>query len=55
MRKHGCSLKRQGGSHAIWESSRSGRSAAVPRHQILKRTTCRRICKDLEIDQPDGF
>jgi mRNA interferase HicA len=52
MKKHGCVLARQGGRHEIWENSKTGSEAAVPRHDSLKRGTARQICKDLEIPSP---
>jgi mRNA interferase HicA len=38
LRRHGCVLKREGGSHSIWTNPRTGEIEAVPRHtEILER------------------
>jgi predicted RNA binding protein YcfA (HicA-like mRNA interferase family) len=52
MRRHGCSLRREGGSHSIWENPENGTTAAVPRHGEVNDHTARGICKDLGIPPP---
>ena len=52
MRRYGCSLRREGGSHSIWENPENGITAAVPRHGEVNDHTDRRICKDLGIPPP---
>jgi mRNA interferase HicA len=52
MRGHGCSLRREGGSHSIWENPEKGTTAAVPRHGEVNDHTARGICKDLGIPLP---
>jgi mRNA interferase HicA len=52
MRRYGCSLRREGGSHSIWENPENGITAAVPRHGEINDHTARRICKDLGIPPP---
>ena len=36
LRRSGCYLKRQGGSHALWINPRTGVVEAVPRHAEIK-------------------
>lgn len=52
LKKQGCDLVRHGGRHEIWENTATGATAAVPRHEQVKRNTARQICKDLEIPSP---
>jgi hypothetical protein len=55
LRKHGCELKREGSNHSIWDKTGTDKTAAVPRHNDIKRNTARRICDDLGIPRPQGF
>jgi predicted RNA binding protein YcfA (HicA-like mRNA interferase family) len=52
LRRHGCSLAREGGRHTIWNNPGNGISAAVPRHNEVPPGTVRQICKTLEIEIP---
>ena len=45
----GCRIVREGGEHTIVVDPQ-GRTAAVPRHRDVNRSTTRRIAKDLEIE-----
>jgi mRNA interferase HicA len=47
LQQHGCSLKREGGSHSIWQNSRTGQIQAVPRHNEIGNNLARKICRDL--------
>ncbi len=52
LRAHGCTLYRQGGSHAIWINPANRKITSVPRHREVKETTARAIFKQLEIPPP---
>jgi mRNA interferase HicA len=52
MRRHGCSLKREGGNHSIWHNPEGGATVPVPRHPEIADVLARRICKDLGIPPP---
>ena len=43
----GCFLKRHGQNHDIYENSKNGRKAPVPRHREIKDTLCELIRKQL--------
>ncbi len=47
LRRTGCYLKREGGSHALWTNPRSGVLEAVPRHAEIKEPLARKILKSL--------
>lgn len=53
LQEHGCQLIREGGSHSIWENPITNRRTAVPRHREIPDFTAARICKQLEIPEPD--
>lgn len=35
LRRHGCHLKREGRSHSLWISARTGAIEAIPRHREI--------------------
>ena len=52
--KAGCSLKRHGNRHDLYENPRNGRLAPVPRHTEVKDSLCRLIRKQLGIEDTKG-
>ena len=52
LRAQGATEARQGARHAIW--TRASRSAALPRHNEIKFTVARAICRSLEVPDPPG-
>jgi len=51
LKNHGCSFKREGGSHTLWQN-KNGKCTTIPRHNEIKNPTARNICKELEIPMP---
>ncbi|MCA9438967.1 MAG: type II toxin-antitoxin system HicA family toxin [Candidatus Omnitrophica bacterium] len=49
--KHGCFLKRHGARHDLYQNSRNGKKAPVPRHAEIGEDLCREIRKQLEIGE----
>ncbi len=49
LRKNGCYLKREGGSHSLWMNPKTGMVEAVPRHSEIPDILARKICKGLSI------
>ncbi len=49
LRKNGCYLKREGGSHSLWMNPKTGTVEAVPRHSEIPDILARKICKGLSI------
>jgi mRNA interferase HicA len=49
LRRHGCVLKREGGSHSLWTNPASGAVEAVPRHTEIPNNLARKICRGLGI------
>jgi len=52
--KHGCYLLREGSNHSIYYNPFNSRISTVPRHIEIKYFIVQKICKDLEIDIPEG-
>lgn len=51
LRRHGCHLKREGGSHSLWINPENGEVEAVPRHSELADALARKICRGLEVPE----
>jgi mRNA interferase HicA len=49
LRKHGCDLKREGGSHSLWTNPNTGAVEAVPRHTEIANKLARKICGALSV------
>lgn len=49
LRRYGCVLKREGGSHSIWKNPRTGQIEAVPRHVEISNQLAKNICRRLSI------
>jgi mRNA interferase HicA len=47
LRRAGCFLKREGGSHSLWVNPQTGIVEAVPRHTEIKEPLAQRILKRL--------
>ncbi len=51
LKGNGCSLKREGANHSVWQSV-SNQVSTVPRHRELDNNLCKAICKQLGIGVP---
>jgi hypothetical protein len=51
LRRHGCVLKREGRSHSLWMSPRTGATEAVPRHTEVPDNLARKICRGLSVPE----
>ena len=51
LRRHGCHLKREGGTHSLWINPENGEVEAVPRHSELADALARKICRGLEVPE----
>ena len=52
LRAHGCELVREGGKHSWWGNLVTGARSAIPRHSEISDVLCRKICKDLGVEEP---
>jgi mRNA interferase HicA len=51
LRKNGCGLKREGGSHSLWTNPATGAVEAVPRHTEIGNNLARKICRNLSVPE----
>ncbi|MFQ5915759.1 MAG: type II toxin-antitoxin system HicA family toxin [Nitrospinota bacterium] len=51
LRRHGCYLKREGGSHSLWVNPVTGAIEAVPRHTEISNVLARKICRGLAVPE----
>jgi len=49
---HGCRFLREGGSHTVYFNPTKKKTSTVPRHREIVDFTARKICRDLEIPEP---
>jgi mRNA interferase HicA len=49
LRRHGCVLKREGGSHSLWVNPANGAMEAIPRHVEIPDVLARKICRGLGV------
>lgn len=52
LRQHGCDLLREGGRHSVYVNRATRKATAVPRHREINDFLARKICRDLEIQEP---
>ena len=52
LEKHGCELMREGGSHTVYVNRARRKTTAVPRHREVNEFLARKICQDLEVQEP---
>jgi mRNA interferase HicA len=50
LRKYDCIIIREGSNHTLYKNVTNGKISTVPRHHDIKETLCRKICKDLGIE-----
>ena len=51
LRHHGCVLKGEGASHALWTNPRTGQMEAVPRHTEIPNILARKICRGVSVPE----
>ncbi|MCH8963199.1 MAG: type II toxin-antitoxin system HicA family toxin [Bacteroidetes bacterium] len=51
LRKHGCTLKREGRSHSLWTNPETGKTEAIPRHTEIPDLLARKICRGLSVPE----
>jgi mRNA interferase HicA len=51
LRKHGCTLKREGSGHSLWSNSQTGAVEAVPRHTEISNLLAKKICRNLSVPE----
>ncbi len=52
LRRHGCTLKREGAAHSLWVNPSNGQVEAVPRHTEIPNLLTKKICRGLSVPEP---
>jgi mRNA interferase HicA len=52
LESHGCQWLREGGSHTVYVNPRARKTSTIPRHREINDLLARKICRDLEIEEP---
>jgi len=52
LRQHGCVLLREGGKHSVFVNRATRKSTTVPRHREINDFLAKKICRDLEVQEP---
>jgi len=52
LRRHGCELLREGGSHSVYVNRAALKTSTVPRHREVNEFLARKICRDLQVPEP---
>ncbi|MGA3326216.1 MAG: type II toxin-antitoxin system HicA family toxin [Terriglobia bacterium] len=53
LEQHGCQQLREGSRHTMYVNRRQKKVSAVPRHTEINSILARKICRDLEIPEPE--
>ena len=54
LEQQGCVLLREGANHTIYVNPAVKKTSSVPRHIEINNDLARKICKDLQVLQPDA-
>jgi len=52
LRRDGCELLREGGSHSVYVNRAALKTSTVPRHREVNDFLARKICRDLQVPEP---
>ena len=48
----GCAFRREGGRHTVYVNPTARKVSTVPRHREINDFMAKKICRELEIDDP---
>lgn len=54
LEQHGCVMLREGANHSIYVNPAIKKTSSVPRHTEINNDLAKKICKDLQVPQPDA-
>jgi mRNA interferase HicA len=54
LETHGCEFLREGGKHTIYVNRAAQKSTSIPRHREINNLLARKICRDLQVLEPDA-
>ena len=53
LERQGCALLREGRSHTVYVNRAKLKSSTIPRHREINDFLARKICRDLEVSEPE--
>jgi len=53
LEAYGCKVLREGGRHTVYVNRVARKSSSVPRHRDINDYLARKICRDLEVPEPN--
>jgi mRNA interferase HicA len=54
LETHGCEFLREGGRHTIYVNRVAQKSTSIPRHREINDFLARKICRDLQVPEPNA-
>ena len=54
LEQQGCVMLREGANHTIYVNPAIKKTSSVPRHTEINNDLAKKICKDLQVSQPDA-
>lgn len=52
LEEQGCELLREGANHSVYVNRAAKKTSTVPRHREINDFLARKICRDLEVQEP---
>ena len=52
LESYGCESLREGGNHTVYVNRAAQKSSVVPRHREINDFLARKICRDLQVQEP---
>lgn len=52
LEEQGCELFREGANHSVYVNRAAKKTSTVPRHREINDFLARKICRDLEVQEP---
>ncbi|HEY9702952.1 MAG TPA: type II toxin-antitoxin system HicA family toxin [Allocoleopsis sp.] len=53
LESHNCEFLREGSKHTIYVNRQAQKSTSIPRHREINDFLARKICRDLQIPEPN--
>jgi mRNA interferase HicA len=54
LETHACEFLREGGNHTVYVNRVAQRSSTIPRHREINDFLARKICRDLQVPEPQS-
>jgi mRNA interferase HicA len=54
LEKYGCELLREGSNHTVYVNRKAQKTSVIPRHNEINKFLARKICRDLQVPEPDS-